>query len=107
MTATDPPEVVCLRCKRPVKTAVSRARRIGAGCWRILRAEARARQAPVALPGLAGLARQPTVQTGPDILDTAPVGGEQTAPAAAAGPCDDCDSLPVCAAAVVCARAAR
>ncbi|TDB87494.1 hypothetical protein E1091_15740 [Micromonospora fluostatini] len=48
--------VVCLDCGRPVRTAVSRARRVGSGCWRERRRAARAQAAPVALPGLGTLA---------------------------------------------------
>ncbi|MFG3709189.1 hypothetical protein ACGF7U_31285 [Micromonospora sp. NPDC047670] len=66
MTTDNPTEVLCLDCKTPVKTAVSRARRIGEGCWRKRRAAARAQRALVALPGLGPRA---AAQTGPGLLD--------------------------------------
>ncbi|MBM7083627.1 DUF6011 domain-containing protein [Micromonospora humidisoli] len=65
MTSTEP--VLCRLCDRPLRTPVSRARRIGAGCWRNLRAELRAQRLPVALPGMSG--RGGPTQTGPDLLD--------------------------------------
>ncbi|WP_320067671.1 hypothetical protein [Micromonospora sp. RTGN7] len=63
-----PTPVLCLDCDRPVRTAVSRARRIGSGCWRARRALARARATPVALPGMSG--RGDPAQTGPSLLDS-------------------------------------
>ncbi|MEU9400586.1 hypothetical protein [Streptomyces sp. NPDC048242] len=33
---------VCALCRRPVRSALARARRIGSGCWRKLRPEQRA-----------------------------------------------------------------
>lgn len=63
----ESPAVLCLDCATPVRTAVSRARRIGEGCWRKRRRKARELAAPVALPGLAG--RGGPGQTGPDLLD--------------------------------------
>lgn len=69
MTATDEelPLVECLRCGRPLRTPVSRARRTGEGCWRKLRRGARAAGAAVALPGMPAAG-----QTGPDLLVAAP-----------------------------------
>ncbi|GGM14120.1 DUF6011 domain-containing protein [Micromonospora yangpuensis] len=37
--------VLCLVCERPLRTPVSRARRIGSTCWRRLRAEERTQAA--------------------------------------------------------------
>ncbi|MEV0805755.1 hypothetical protein [Micromonospora sp. NPDC050200] len=66
-TTDEQPKVLCLDYRTPVTTAASRARRIGAGCWRKRKAKARAAAAPVALPGLSG--RGGPGQTGPDLLD--------------------------------------
>lgn len=49
-----PTPVWCIDCGRQVHTPVSRARRIGAGCWRARQAAARAAARPVALPGMSG-----------------------------------------------------
>ncbi|MEW2383351.1 hypothetical protein AB0873_14850 [Micromonospora sp. NPDC047707] len=74
MSTDKPADVVCLRCERPVKTPLSRARRVGSGCWRILRADARARRVPVALPGLDRPAA--ATQAGPDLLEDVDPAGE-------------------------------
>ncbi|PZG05796.1 hypothetical protein C1I95_32455 [Micromonospora craterilacus] len=74
MTADEPTEVLCLHCDTPVMTAVSRARRVGEGCWRKARAEARARSAPVPLPGLAGHGDRAGLD-GPSLLDHLPGDG--------------------------------
>ncbi|MEU0081398.1 DUF6011 domain-containing protein [Micromonospora tulbaghiae] len=68
MAEPEQPLVLCLDCNRKCKTPVSRARRIGAKCWRKRRALARAQAAPVALPGLAGRGGR-AGQPGPDLLD--------------------------------------
>lgn len=88
------PIVRCLDCDRPCTTPVSRARRIGAKCWRERRRQARAQAVPVALPGLTGRHGRDG-QTGPDLLT------------GSTGPCDDCPSPPSCAAAQACERASR
>ncbi|MFI6161707.1 DUF6011 domain-containing protein [Micromonospora haikouensis] len=65
----DQPLVVCLGCGRPLRTPASRARRIGAGCWRKRRRLARAQAAPVVLPGMSAGRGGPAAQTGPSLLD--------------------------------------
>lgn len=67
MADTEPVEVPCQVCRRPCRSPVSRARRVGAGCWRKLRRRARQSAVPVALPGLSG--RGGPGQAGPDLLD--------------------------------------
>lgn len=88
---TDQPIVLCLDCDRPCTTPESRARRIGVKCWRKRRRQARAQAAPVPLPGLSGRRGQDG-QPGPNLL------------AGSTGPCDDCPSPPICAAAGTCSR---
>jgi hypothetical protein len=53
--AGDVPEVLCRDCRRPVHTAVSKARRLGEGCARRRRRRFRAQQLPlVSLAAAAG-----------------------------------------------------
>ncbi|PZG15070.1 hypothetical protein C1I95_20395 [Micromonospora craterilacus] len=74
MTTDEPTEVRCRKCARKLRTPVSRARRLGEGCWRVLRAEARARSAPVPLPGLTGHGDRAGLD-GPSLLDQLPEDG--------------------------------
>ncbi|WP_431729957.1 hypothetical protein [Verrucosispora sp. TAA-831] len=60
----DLPVVPCRDCQRPCKTPASRARRVGAGCWRKRRAAARRLAATAAA---ATLPVDP--QDGPTLLD--------------------------------------
>ncbi|MFG2054795.1 hypothetical protein ACGFI9_12260 [Micromonospora sp. NPDC048930] len=59
--------VPCLDCGTPCRSALSRSRRIGSGCWRKRRRKARAQAAPVPLPGLSGRRGR----AGQDLLDAA------------------------------------
>ncbi|MEV6693385.1 hypothetical protein AB0M35_18135 [Micromonospora sp. NPDC051196] len=61
---SDQPLVLCLDCDTPCVTPISRARRVGAGCWRKRRAAARR------LATAAAAATFPVdVQDGPTLLD--------------------------------------
>ncbi|GAB3856680.1 hypothetical protein GCM10029963_53460 [Micromonospora andamanensis] len=60
----DQPVVLCLDCDTPCVTPVSRARRVGAGCWRKRRAAARRLAAAVAAATLPAAG-----QGGPTLLD--------------------------------------
>lgn len=64
----EQPLVVCKDCARPCKTPVSRARRIGARCWRKRRAAARKLAATMTSSTL------PIGQDGPTLLDDLPPG---------------------------------
>ncbi|MEU7620518.1 hypothetical protein AB0B27_31125 [Micromonospora rifamycinica] len=63
-TPDDQPIVACQDCNTPCRTPVSRARRVGAGCWRKRRAEAR-RVAAAATASTLPWAPQ----TGPSLVD--------------------------------------
>ncbi|WP_319460063.1 hypothetical protein [Micromonospora sp. RTP1Z1] len=72
----DPPPVLCLDCSTPCRSPLSRARRVGSGCWRKRRRKARAQAVPVALPGLSGRGAR-AGQDGPDLLDSQAVDPDQ------------------------------